>query len=128
MAEPKRSEIWMIALESVPEDGDEEKEYDDEGDVRREIRGYRPGLVVSADRLNQAATRLALVVPCTTTDRGFPGHVKVEPPEGGLEDTSFLLCDQVRAVDRTRLNNRIGAVSEKTIQKVEQSLRLFLKL
>ena len=59
-------------------------------------------LIVSTGPFNQGRSRLVVVVPFTTRGRGLPVHVEVQPPDGGLREVSFAMCEQVRslAVDR----------------------------
>ena len=75
-------------------------------DVRgHEQGGRRPVLVVTDARL--AGLGLTWVVPLTTTDRGWPLHVRVRV-QGR---TSVALCEQLRSVSTTRLGRLIGGVS-----------------
>ncbi len=52
----------------------------------------------------------------------------VELPEGGLEQKSFIKCEDVRSVARERLTSRLGAVPSKTLASVEDRLRILLGL
>jgi mRNA-degrading endonuclease toxin of MazEF toxin-antitoxin module len=63
----------------------------------------RPVLVVSIHTMNRAAARLVISVPLTTTDRESKLHVRVEPPEGGLERASYALPEMVRRCPWTAL-------------------------
>lgn len=94
----------------------------------REQAGRRPALVVSADRLQGGHSGLAFVVPLTRTDRGFPSHVAIEPPEGGPTARSFAMCDQLRVVTLERFDRRRGQVSEGSLTRIENVLRLLLDL
>jgi len=44
--------------------------------------------------------------------------VRIDPPEGGVLTTSFALVDQVRALDRSRLERRWGAVDLGTHRQI----------
>lgn len=79
--------------------------------VGREQAGRRPVVIVSGDLYHEAVTTLALAVPVTTTNRGWPNHV---PLIGNLRlsEPSFAMTEQVRAVSRDRLTARAGYVSE----------------
>ncbi len=80
-----------------------------------EQEGRRPALVVSNDLFNRA-TGMAMVCPLTTTDRGYPFHVRV--PEGcGVE--GFVMVEQVESVDhRSRRATRIGAAPPELLDEV----------
>ena len=93
--------------------------------------GRRPVLVVSADRFNHAAGSpwaLAIVVPITTRDRGIDLQIAVQPPEGGLRQACVLLPEQLYAADQRRLAERWGHVSEATMRRLEDRLRIVLDL
>jgi len=44
--------------------------------------------------------------------------VQIDAPEGGVRATSFALVDQVRALDRSRLATRWGAVDPATHRQI----------
>lgn len=72
--------------------------------------GRRPAVVV-ADELDN---RFCIVAPVTTTlaRRRFKCTLVVEPSEGnGLSATSVVLGFQIRYLDRTRLEARIGRLA-----------------
>jgi mRNA interferase MazF len=108
-----RGEVWVVDLK--PTEG-------------REQRGTRPVVVVSDDALNHGRAQLVVVVPLTRTDRGIPLHVRIDPPEGGLRDTSFAMCEMVRSVSTTRLRAQWGALEKRTMAMVEDRLRIVLRL
>ena len=86
-------------------------------------------LIVSADRFNQGRSHLVVAVPFTTRRRGLPVHVEVRPPDGGLRDTSFAMCEQVRSLTVDRLGPQpFGRVSWAVLDSVEHRLRLLLSL
>jgi mRNA interferase MazF len=94
-----------------------------------EQSGERPVLIVSADRFNQGRSRLVVAVPFTTRGRGLPIHVEVRPPDGGLRDTSFAMCEQVRSLTVDRLGPQpFGRVSSAVLDSVDHRLRLLLSL
>ena len=110
----RRGEVWLADLE--PTRG-------------REQSGERPVLIVSTDRFNQGRSRLVVAVPFTTRRRGLPIHVEVRPPDGGLRDVSFAMCEQVRSLAVDRLGPQpFGRVPTAVLDAVETRLRLLLSL
>ena len=111
----RRGEIWRISLDPV---------------AGHEQAGDRPALIVSDDRLNASAAGLVIVVPLTRTDRAIPWHVEIEPPEGGVRDRSFAMCEQVRAISVERLREGPwgSVLSSALMAEVERRLRLLLQL
>lgn len=81
---------------------------DFEPHVRRDQAGLRPAIVVGTTFACQLPNGLAVVVPCTTTDRGLPFHPRVH----GLDRATFALCDQVKSISRERLVRRHPATLE----------------
>lgn len=112
-SKPSRSEVWTVNLN--PTRG-------------REQRGLRPALVISVNEFNHGPADLVTVIPLTGTDRGIPFHTRVDPPEGGLTKSSFILCDQSRTISRDRLENRLGSIGAETMAKVEDNLKVLLGL
>jgi mRNA interferase MazF len=110
----RRGEVWLAELE--PKRG-------------REQSGERPVLIVSADPINQGPADLVVAIPFTTRGRGIPTHVEVRPPDGGLREISFAMCEQVRSLPVERLGPRpFGSVPATVLDSVENRLRLLLAL
>jgi mRNA interferase MazF len=110
----RRGEVWLADLN--PSRGHEQT-------------GQRPVLVVSADPFNQSPAGLVIAVPFTTRNRGIPTHIEVRPPDGGLRDLSFAMCEQLRALAADRLaSHPFGTVSPAVLGAVEDRLRLLLVL
>jgi mRNA interferase MazF len=110
----RRGEVWLAEL--GPRRG-------------REQTGERPVLIISTDPFNQGRSRLVVAVPFTTRKRDLPIHVEVRPPDGGLRDVSFAMCEQVRSLAVDRLGPQpFGRVPPAVLESVEQRLRLLLAL
>ncbi len=94
----------------------------------REQAGRRPGLIISANLLNESQAELVIAIPLTTTRRRIRSHVQVDPPEGGLRRTSYIMCENLRTVSKQRLLRRFGDVRPVTLHEVEDRLRILLVL
>lgn len=80
-----------------------------------EIKKTRPVIVMSNDVIN-FHSRLVIVVPLTTNvARLSPSHVLISHGEGGLNQDSKALTEQIRAMDKQRLTGKIGALSEHSL-------------
>ncbi len=88
--------------------------------------GVRPGLVISNDRFNRTPHTFCVLVPLTRTDRGIPSHLLIQPPEGGLRDVSFVLCEQVKSLSVGRLHRRLGTVDAATVERVLAMVGMFI--
>ncbi len=69
-----------------------------------------------------------MVLPITSKGKGIRSHVQVEPPEGGLSVTSFIKCEDLRSISINRLRQRLGTVTDQTLDEVEMRLRILLAL
>ena len=87
-----------------------------------EIKKQRPVIVVSNNVINQHS-RLVIVIPLTTNiNRLSPSHVLLPQGEGGLNQDSKALTEQIRAIDKQRLVNRVGSVSNRFLRLIEQAI------
>jgi mRNA interferase MazF len=113
LPKPSRGEVWFLNLDPV------------EG---REQAGSRPVLVVSVDGFNYGPADLVVILPVTSKSKAIPFHVAVAPPEGGMRQLSFIKCEDVRSVSRSRLLERWGTVAPHTLAAVEDRLRILMGL
>ncbi|MDR0284016.1 MAG: type II toxin-antitoxin system PemK/MazF family toxin [Propionibacteriaceae bacterium] len=95
--------------------------------VGREQAGRRPALVVASTRYLQTASSLVIVVPVTTTDRGWPNHIRLQG-DLALGATSFAITEQPRTIDRSRVLSVAGVVDRATMAEVDVWLRDFFDL
>jgi mRNA interferase MazF len=110
---PSRGEVWDLNLDPT---------------VGREQAGSRPALILSVDIFNEGPADLVVVIPITRTETRVRWHVPVKPPEGGLAAESFIQCENVRSVSRQRVKRLRGQVSERTLQQVDDRVRILLGL
>ncbi len=113
MPDPRYGEIWLADLNPT---------------IGREQSGRRPVLIISDDLFNSSLAGLVVILPLTTKEKGIPFHVKLVSPEGGLKQTSFIKCEDIRSCAKERLLKSYGAVSAATLDAVNYRLRLLLKL
>jgi mRNA interferase MazF len=88
----------------------------------------RPGVIVSADLINNGPGALVGVVPITSTRYGLRSHVELEPGDNGLDHESFARCDQIRMLSTGRLSGRRGRTSLEAIHAIDRALRFVLEL
>ena len=91
------------------------------GSVGSEQGGLRPVVVIQNDKGNRFSPTL-IVAPISSrlTKPPIPTHVIL--PADSLEKASIVLLEQIRTLDKTRLKNKIGTLSEKTLKKVDRAL------
>ena len=92
-----RFDIWLIQLD--PTQGSE-------------IKKTRPCVVISPDEM--ASLKTAIVAPMTSKGFSFPTRIQcIFQGKKGL-----ILLDQMRAVDKSRLIQRLGVTSKTTQTKI----------
>jgi Growth inhibitor len=106
-----RGEVWLTDLEAGR---------------KAEQSRVRLALVISATEMNATASGLITVLPVTTRELHIPAHIKLEPPEGGVLKTSFIVCDNIHTIARDRLSKKLGVISYATMQRVESMLSMIL--
>jgi mRNA interferase MazF len=84
-------------------------------------------VVVSSHGYLQAVTTLAMVLPVTTTDRGWPNHVRLTGPHG-LAAPSWAMTEQIRTVAGDRLGDPVGTVDPACLDALRLWLSDFLDL
>ena len=101
----KRGEVWLADLN--PTRGSEQT-------------GTRPVLIFQNDLINQFTSTM-LTIPMTTNLRraSLPSCVKISKGEGGLAKESVALCHQLRVLDKTRLQRKLGSITQKTTATIE---------
>lgn len=93
--------------------------------VGSEQAGERPALVISPDLINEHSPVILIAsITSQRTERVYPFEVVIDPPEAGLALRSKVLLMQLRSVDKRRLVGRYGRVSEQTMRRVEDALRI----
>jgi mRNA interferase MazF len=82
-----------------------------------EIRKTRPCLVISPDEMNRHL-RTVIIAPMTTQGRTYPSRVAIT----FAGTAGWVVLDQIRTIDKTRLVRRLGALDETATQQVLEVL------
>lgn len=85
--------------------------------------GRRPVVVLSRDAAIPRLRR-ALIAPCTTTVRGLPSEVVLEPSEDPVPKRSAVNLDSVESVSIGVLVDRIGRLSDGRMTQVCAALAI----
>lgn len=106
---PQRGEIWWAALDPVR---------------GSEIAKTRPCAVMTRNALNEHR-RTVVVVPFSSSPSAHP---PIHVPVTCRGKRAVAVVDQVRAIAKERLKNRIGALSERETEAIGEALRQILDL
>lgn len=84
-----------------------------------------PHVVVQDDVFNRSRVHTVIVCALTTNlERAHePGNVLLEPGEGDLPKQSVVVVSQVSSIARSRLGERIGALSAARVDQILDGLR-----
>ena len=91
----------------------------------REQTGRRPVLIVSSENYLFVVDTMAIVVPLTKKNRGWPNHVKSEGPTG-LSVDSWIMTEQIRTISRDRILGVRGSVNPHCLRAVRTWMGDFL--
>lgn len=84
-----------------------------------------PHVVVQEDVFNRS--RITTVIVCAlTTNLGKasePGNVLLDEGEGNLPKRSVVVVSQIDAVEKARLGERIGSLSQERVDQIVAGLR-----
>jgi mRNA interferase MazF len=92
--------------------------------------GFRhPAVLVTAQRILDAAPAVVHVVPLTSTIRAFHSEIVVEPDEAnGLDVPSAAQCQHIRAVSPSRIAGTRGNVGVTVLSQVRETIAVILDL
>lgn len=90
-----------------------------------EIAKTRPCFVLSATEINQHR-KTVVVIPLTTTPTPAAPPLLIAVPSAGASSKARI--EHIRAVDKSRLQRKLGALSSQDLHAVEDALRRVLRL
>ena len=101
---PTRGEVWWCELPEVPR---------------------RPVVVLSRAPAIPRLRR-AVIAPCTTTIRGLPSEVVLEPAEDPIPRVSAVNLDSIESVSVGALTQRIGRLGDERMRQICDALNVAL--
>ena len=91
--------------------------------VGSEQGGVRPVLVVQNDVGNKySPTVIAAAVTSKINKAKLPTHIELPSSSYGLQRDSVILLEQIRTLDKRRLKERIGELSDVTMNQVDKAI------
>ena len=80
-------------------------------------KNTRPAVIISPDELNRHVETV-IIAPLSATDAHYPTRVPID----FLNETRFVILDQLQAVDRSRLVKKIGELEPRSRRLVTDIL------
>ncbi len=85
--------------------------------------GIRPVLIIQNDIGNRYSPTVIVAAITSHTEKGhLPTHIRLCSQQYGLHQNSLVLLEQVRTIDRSRLREYIGHLSDSQMQQVDEAL------
>lgn len=88
-----------------------------------EQAGYRPVLIIQNNRGNQYSPTVIIAAITSRPKIKLPTHVPLKNVKG-LEKDSVVLLEQIRTVDKKRLDNYVGRLDLEQMLKIDTALCL----
>ena len=85
--------------------------------------GYRPVLILQNNTGNEYSPTVIIAAITSRIKSKLPTHVKLKNMKG-LDKDSVVLLEQVRTVDKCRLDEKIGYLNRYQMRKVDEALRI----
>ena len=90
--------------------------------------GVRPVLIIQNDKGNRfSSTVIIAAITSNTKKVFFPTHVLIDE-SSGLNKPSVVLLEQIRTIDKIRLEEKIGSIEESQMRKIDKAIELSLGL
>lgn len=110
----RRGEIYLANLEPI---------------IGSEQGGNRPVLIIQNNKGNKhSSTTIAAPITTKRVPNYRPIHAFVFASQTGLPQTSCVLLEQLRVLDKSRLTEYIGKVNDFTMQEVDRALKISVGL
>jgi len=91
--------------------------------VGSEQGGTRPVLIVQNDMGNRhSPTVIAAAITSQTGKAKLPTHINLSGPDVGLSRDSVVLLEQIRTIDKKRLREHMGCLSESQMSQVDAAI------
>jgi len=91
--------------------------------------GVRPVLMIQNDMGNRFSPTVIVAAVTSRQDKHpLPTHVSISPNHCGLKESSIVLLEQLRTIDRVRLREYIGRLTEQDMKQVDHALRISIGL
>ncbi len=93
--------------------------------VGSEQGGVRPVLIIQNDIGNRySPTVIVAAITSQINKAKLPTHIEISAEEYGLTKDSVILLEQIRTIDKKRLKEKIGNLTEELMKKVNSSIQV----
>lgn len=97
--------------------------------IGSEQGGFRPVLVIQNNVGNKYSPTVIVAAITSHIEKAkLPTHVELSAKEYGLEKDSVILLEQIRTIDKQRLQQKITELDDKIMAKIDEALKISLGL
>lgn len=91
--------------------------------IGSEQGGTRPVLIVQNDVGNKfSPTVIVAAITSQINKAKMPTHIEISANDFGLAKDSVILLEQIRTIDKRRLKEKIGKLSDELLLHVDEAL------
>ena len=91
--------------------------------IGSEQGGVRPVLIVQNEIGNRhSPTVIAAAITSRLDKARLPTHINIRAEDTGLAKDSVVLLEQIRTIDKSRLESYIGRLDEATMSRIDRAL------
>ena len=97
--------------------------------VGSEQGGIRPVIILQNDIGNKYSPTIIIAAITSQINKAkLPTHVEISSEEYGLNKDSVVLLEQIRTLDKKRLKEKIGHMTDGDMKKVDTALLISVGL
>jgi mRNA interferase MazF len=97
--------------------------------VGSEQGGVRPVIIIQNDIGNKYSPTIIIAAITSQINKAkLPTHVEISSEEYGLNKDSVVLLEQIRTLDKKRLKEKIGHMTDNDMKKVDTALLISVGL
>ena len=97
--------------------------------IGSEQGGVRPVVVIQNDIGNKYSPTIIVAAITSKIDKAkLPTHVEISAEISSLKKDSVILLEQIRTLDKKRLQRKVTSLNKKTIIKVDKAIEISLGL
>ena len=86
--------------------------------IGSEMKKIRPCLVISPNEMNKYLQNI-IIAPITNTSKFYPTRLEIK----NKDVTGWIVLDQIRTIDKTRIIKTMSTISSKEIVQIKQILK-----
>ena len=96
--------------------------------IGSEISKVRPVIVVSGNIGNRYSSTVTVIPITSQTQKIYPFEMLIAPDDAPVKSTSKAKANQIRTIDKTRLREKLGRLSQPKVRELDQAILIHLDI